>query len=173
MNLKLKKKLVHSSVALAMGATFILPSISASAAEKAETQVTLGQQQPKAGFQSYTPTRAELQGLGLSDTEITQLLNTPSSGIMLYQGKVIKNGQHGQVQGKLGWAVKALKAAYNKVPASVKKSIGGVAAFEKLLGYIDHYTGAVEDAIYDGLIYIGVNKTAAWWITKTLTALAF
>ncbi|MEK4503932.1 hypothetical protein [Bacillus sp. FSL R12-0069] len=167
----LKKKFLHSSVALAMGATFILPSISASAAEKAEAQVTLGQQQPKAGFQSYTPTRAELQGLGLSDTEITQLLNTPSSGIMLYQGKVINNGQHGQVQGKLKWAAQAIRQLWKELPGPVKERLGRVGALYTIAGVVEHYTGALEDAIYAGVLKEVKNETAAWWITKTLTLL--
>ncbi|MDT2257254.1 hypothetical protein P7H25_19215 [Paenibacillus larvae] len=48
-----------------------------------------------------------------------------------------------------------------------------MAGFAKLLDFIDHYTGAVEDAVYEGLIALGVNKTVAWWIMKILTSLAF
>ncbi|MCY9509915.1 hypothetical protein M5W68_01235 [Paenibacillus larvae] len=75
-------------------------------------------------------------------------------------------------RGKLSWAVKALKKAWDMIPSKVKVAVGGVAGFAKLLDFIDHYTGAVEDAVYEGLIALGVNKTVAWWIMKILTSIA-
>lgn len=127
----------------------------------------------------YTPTKEELKQLGLSDIEIKQLFEMKSTGITLYYGEaynsngdLITDGQHRVKRGKLSWAVKALKKAWDMIPSKVKVAVGGAAGFAKLLDFIDHYTGAVEDAVYEGLIALGVNKTVAWWIMKILTSIA-
>ncbi|MFK4302336.1 MULTISPECIES: hypothetical protein [unclassified Paenibacillus] len=75
-----------------------------------------------------------------------------------------------QTQGKLSWAVKALKAGFDKLPASVKAFIG-VEGFLQILGVVDNFTGAIEDAIYAGALQVTGNETAAWWVTKALMLL--
>ncbi|MGM1019932.1 MAG: hypothetical protein ACQEXV_05185 [Bacillota bacterium] len=65
-----------------------------------------------------------------------------------------------QTQGKLSWAVKALKAGFDKLPASVKAFIG-VEGFLQILGVVDNFTGAIEDAIYAGALQVTGNEAAA------------
>lgn len=77
-----------------------------------------------------------------------------------------------EVKGKLSWAVKALKAAWDLIPDSVKVALGGTAGFATLLSVIDNFTGAVEDAVYAGALAVTGNETVAtWWITKALMLL--
>ncbi|MFB5760413.1 hypothetical protein [Paenibacillus medicaginis] len=73
-------------------------------------------------------------------------------------------------QGKLSWAVKALKAGFDKLPAPVKAFIG-VEGFLQILGVVDNFTGAVEDAIYAGALQVTGDEDAAWWVTKALMLL--
>ncbi|MBU3130003.1 hypothetical protein LGL55_18860 [Clostridium tagluense] len=71
-------------------------------------------------------------------------------------------------RGKLSWAVKALRVAWDKIPTKVKTAIGGYVGFEKMMDVIENYTGAIEDGIYKGVLEVTGNSTAAWWISKTL-----
>ncbi|MDO3660354.1 hypothetical protein [Bacillus sp. C28GYM-DRY-1] len=84
--------------------------------------------------------------------------------------KMVKEKQSSgfTTQGKLSWAVKALKAAWDNIPTKVKAALGGTAGFATLLNVIDNYTGAIEDACYQGALVVTGNPTAAWWISKTL-----
>ncbi|TQR47199.1 hypothetical protein [Paenibacillus popilliae] len=76
-----------------------------------------------------------------------------------------------EVKGKSSWAVKALKAAWDLIPDSVKVALGGTAGFATLLSVIDNFTGAVKDAVYAGALAVTGNETVAWWITKALMLL--
>lgn len=71
-------------------------------------------------------------------------------------------------RGKLSWAVKALRAAWNKIPANIKAAMGGLAVFETILNVIDNFTGAVEDGVYAGCKAVGMSDSVAWWVTKAL-----
>ncbi|WP_438421964.1 hypothetical protein [Bacillus siamensis] len=84
--------------------------------------------------------------------------------------KTVKEKQESEftAQGKLSWAVKALRAAWDAIPTKVKAAMGGIGGFEIILNTIDNFTGAVEDACYAGALKVTGNPTAAWWITKTL-----
>ena len=159
-------------MAFLIGLTAIAPLSSAFAAEKESPRLEK--------LNSYTPTIEELKQLGLSENEIKELFEIKSTGIILYHGEaydsngnLITDGENGEYRtlGKLSWAVKAIKAAWDKLPKKVKVLLG-IEGFAKLLDFIDHFTGAVEDAVYQGLLYLGFNKTVAWWITKIITAIA-
>lgn len=101
--------------------------------------------------------------------------NVKSSGIYLINGvpydkfgNPLDSNNGIQMKGKLSWAAKALKKAWNKIPLKYKKMMGGYAGFAKVLDYIDHFTGAVEDACYRGCKSIGLPDWAAWAVTKIL-----
>jgi len=163
-----KVKICLATLALLIGLSAITPA--AFATEKGS---------PRIEEQNiYTPTKEELKQLGLSDIEIKQLFEMKSTGITLYYGEaynsngdLITDGEHRVKRGKLSWAVKAIKKAWDKLPTKVKVLLG-IEGFAKLLDFIDHFTGAVEDAIYEGLIALGFNKTVAWWIMKIITSIA-
>lgn len=121
-----------------------------------------------------TPSIDELKKLNLSDNEIQELLSIDSNGIYLIDGVAYDKDGHQLVlteRGKLSWATKILRAGWNKLPKKVQNAIGGIVGFEALLNFIDHYTGAIEDAVYDGCKYLGMSDSVAWWVTKTLTLL--
>ncbi|EUJ30125.1 Uncharacterised protein [Listeria grayi] len=165
-------KSVCASLALAMGMSVVTPSIGVYAVEKEQMQTS---EKEEVGYQ---PSYDELKELGLTDEEINELKNIKDTGITLENGvaykdgKVLKDGNSMQ-RGRMSWAVKALRAVWKKIPKKVKKTLGGVAGFETLLGYIDHFTGSVESNMQKGLRKMGFGKTTAWWITKILTAIAF
>ena len=129
---------------------------------------------------SISPDINELKELGVTDSEIEKLLSTKSSGIYLIDGVAYdRNGNLiGQsdpnaitTQGKFSAAIKLLKAGWDKLPKGVQDAIGGTTGFAALLNFIDHFTGTIEDAIYEGCLTLGMSETVAWWVTKTLTFL--
>lgn len=165
-------KVSSTVLALSIGFTALAPTSSAFAAEKDVNISAIS----NSNFISNNFDRNELYNLGISDSEIDNLINTSITGITLKNGVTYDaNGNPLQVmeRGKLSWAVKAIQGIYNKIPTKVKVAIGGTAGFGKLLGYINHFTGSVEDAVYNGLIYIGCSPSVAWWAMKIITALAF
>lgn len=165
------------TLAVTMGFATLAPSYSVFASEKENTVNTTNNTNMVSFINDFNLDKNELYDLGVSDSEINALINTSSvSGITLKNGVAYDSNGNiilSKERGKLSWAVKAIRAVWDKIPTKVKVAIGGTAGFEKLLGYIDHFTGSVEDAVYNGLIYIGCSKTVAWWAMKIITALAF
>lgn len=51
------------------------------------------------------------------------------------------------------------------------KAFIGVEGFLQILGVVDNFTGAVEDAIYAGALQVTGDEDAAWWVTKALMLL--
>ncbi|MGY3778466.1 hypothetical protein [Isobaculum melis] len=148
------KKLVISLIAFVTLGGVLLPTANVFASEQIEETE-----------QSIT------EELGLTDSQILQILSGQESGITLDQGRAFdKDGNELFVaqRGKFSWAVRAIKAAWNKLPSGVKKAIGGAAGLSTLLNVIDNFTGKVEDAVYAGCKALGMNGTVAWWVTKAL-----
>lgn len=165
-------KLSSTALALSIGFIALAPTSAVFAAEKDVNRSTIS-------YSNFIPNnfdRNELHNLGISDLEIDKLINASATGITLKNGVAYDaNGNILEVRerGKLSVAVKAIKGVWDKLPTKVKVAIGGATGFEKLLGYIDHFTGSVEDAVYNGLLYIGCSPSVAWWAMKIITALAF
>lgn len=113
----------------------------------------------------------ELKSMGLTQNEIDLVLNElPSSGIYLIDG--IAYNEQGEIlevneKGKLSWATKILRSAWDSLPGWVQGALG-VTGFEKLLDFIDHFTGTIEDAVYEGCRTLGMNHTTANAVTKIL-----
>lgn len=164
-------KVGSAALALSIGFTALAPTTSAFAAVKDNNISAITNIGYNLNFD-----RNELYELGVSDLEINNLINTTgTTGIMLKNGVAYDaNGNiiEDKERGKLSWAVKAIRAAWDKLPDNVKIAIGGYVGFEQLLSFIDHFTGAVEDAIYEGLIYIGCSPSVAWWAMKIITLIA-
>ena len=53
----------------------------------------------------------------------------------------------------------------------MKERLGRQAALYTIAQYVEHYTGALEDAVYGGVLKVVGNETAAWWITQSLMLL--
>ena len=163
-------KLGSTALALSIGFTALAPTSSAFAAEKNVNILAISNSK----FVPNNFDRNVLYNLGISNLEISKLLNTSTTGITLENGVAYDtNGNILTVKerGKLSWAAKALRGAWNKVPSNVKAAMGGLAGFEVILGVIDRFTGTIEAACYQGALKVTGNETAAWWISKTLCLL--
>jgi hypothetical protein len=115
-----------------------------------------------------TPTGNEVLA---SDLKLSQIILIKGVAYDLQGNIVVENYGESRQKGKLSWAVKAIRAAYGKLPANVKGYIAKYAGLEAILGYIDHFTGAVEDAIYQACKYVGMPDWMAWAVSKALTLL--
>lgn len=180
--MKMNKKKVCKVLIPVMASTIVLapiaPSIQAFAASPTTT-VNSVTTVDSTFENTLTPSTEELKNLGLSNAEIKKLLSVKSSEIYLNNGiaydkngkeLIFKEGKQSEVtiEGKLSWAVKALKAAWVKLPTNIQVAIGGTTGFATLLNFIDNFTGAIEDAVYAGCKTLGMSDTVAWWVTKTL-----
>jgi hypothetical protein len=74
--------------------------------------------------------------------------------------------------GKFTWAVAAIKKAWHKLPDKVKGVLGG-ASTTKFFHTLEHYTGAIEDGIYEGFLRVTGNKTLSRMLAKTVMLLVF
>lgn len=156
--------------------TAFTPTISVFAYENTTNGVTSSEKEN--AFQDVTPTKEQLQEIGLTEEEINEYLNSQDTGITLKNGLAYdKDGnillveQNPLQRGRLTWAVNAIRRGYNRLPNSVKNLIGTYTGLQTLLGFIDHFTGAVEDAIYWACKQVGMPDWAAWTVTKGLTLL--
>lgn len=118
----------------------------------------------------------ELKSVGLTQEEMDLVLSgtSASSGIYLISG--IAYDENGNIlkvyeRGKLSWAVKAIKKAWNKLPQWVQGALG-VTGFTKLLDFIDHFTGTIEDAVYEGCKTLGMSNSMAKAVTKVILFIA-
>lgn len=149
------KKVSIASLALLLVCCLFMSVVSASASPKVQQVV--------------------LQAQGSTTTDLDEVANYFGFSEQEKQDfvKLIKEEESPkyEVKGKLSWAVKALKAAWDLIPDSVKVALGGTAGFATLLSVIDNFTGAVEDAVYAGALAVTGNETVAWWITKALMLL--
>ncbi|WP_462406719.1 hypothetical protein [Gracilibacillus sp. Marseille-QA3620] len=75
--------------------------------------------------------------------------------------------------GKLSWAAKALRAGYKSLPKSVRDKIGSQALFLGAVGVLDHYTGTLEDGLTQGFRNMGLSKTKARFLAKTVLLFTF
>ncbi|MDA9471958.1 hypothetical protein [Enterococcus sp. 5H] len=111
-----------------------------------------------------------LKSNGLNANEIEAFNNYEPSGIYLENGKTFINGveQIDMQRGKLTWAVKAIRKVWNKLPAGVKNTISGYVGINGFLNLIEHYTGSLENAIYNACKTVGMPTWAANFVTKTI-----
>ncbi|CAN2923755.1 MULTISPECIES: hypothetical protein [Streptococcus] len=77
-----------------------------------------------------------------------------------------------QQRGKWSAAVKAIRKGYSKVPPKVKGYINKFIGLEAILGTIDHFTGWIEDGIYQACKNAGMPDWMAWTVAKALTLIA-
>lgn len=131
------------------------------------------EQKNVSNYSKVNPDIKELDQYGVTVEEIAELKKLEDSGIVLTNGIAVdKDGNvltiDSMQRGKLSWAVKALRAVWNKIPANIKAAMGGLAGFETILNVVDNFTGAVEDAVYAGCKKVGMSDSVAWWVTKGL-----
>lgn len=113
-----------------------------------------------------------LKSFGLTDSQIKEFNNYEMSGLYVKNGVIVdENGA--EARGKFTAIVKTIRKLYNKLPDSVKKLIAKYTNLDTLLGLIEHYTGTIEDAIYNACITVGMPDWAATLVTKTIMLLIF
>lgn len=173
---KFQKAIVCGLTLVTVGGA-IAPVSSAFASEVVKKQ-SVDMQSGTNDLENAKPSVEQLKELGLSDSDIDNYLTTDKTGITLYYGEaydkdgnLITDGQDRVKRGKLSWAVKAIRKSYSKAPKPVKNLIAKYTQLEVLLGLIDHFTGAVEDAIYWACKQVGMPDWAAWTVSKGLTLL--
>ncbi|QXE02293.1 hypothetical protein [Terribacillus sp. DMT04] len=166
MKMKSKKPLVTLSLAAMLG-TALLPTTGAFAAEKDYKDSSISSS--TSVTQESVP---EISGKTVSESEIKNL-----SEVYLINGvafnsngdRIVTDGF--STQGRLTWAVKILREAYDSFPQSVKNRIGGLAAFGTVLKTVENYTGSIEAALIEGFKDIGMSNFWATATTKTITFL--
>ena len=75
-------------------------------------------------------------------------------------------------RGKWSIAVKAIRKGYNRVPSNVKRWINQYIGLNAILGTLDHFTGWIEDGIYQACKSAGMPDWMAWTVAKALTLIA-
>lgn len=76
-----------------------------------------------------------------------------------------------QERGKFGLAVKTIRKIYHKLPKQVKNFIRDHIGFDRLLDFVDHWTGALEDGIYHACKSAGMPDWMAWIVTQAIMLL--
>ena len=75
-------------------------------------------------------------------------------------------------RGKWSIAVKAIRKAYFKVPPKIRGYINRYVGLNAILGTLDHFTGWIEDGIYQACKRAGMPDWMAWSVAKALTLVA-
>ncbi|EOL45950.1 hypothetical protein [Enterococcus caccae] len=111
-----------------------------------------------------------LEENGFTSKEIEAFNNYESPGIYLENGKAFINGveQLDMQRGKFTWAVKAIRKVWNKLPAGVRNTISGYVGINGFLNLIEHYTGTLENAIFNACKKVGMPTGVANFVTKTI-----
>ena len=173
-----KKQLLALSLAAIIGTTTLGGSLSTvQAAENGNvisSKITMGEYFNK----DYTMSEDELKAYGLSDSEIEGFNNFVLSEINVQNGNISGNNigdlnDGVQTRGKFSSAVKLIRKAYRKLPKKVKKLIAQYTKLETLLNLIEHYTGALEDGIYNACRTVGMPKNVANFVAKTIMLFVF
>ena len=76
-------------------------------------------------------------------------------------------------RGKFPWAVKIIRAGYDKLPLSVKKFIAAYMGLETLLSFIENATGTIQDAEYQACRDVGMSHSVANIVTAAIMTLVF
>lgn len=75
-------------------------------------------------------------------------------------------------RGKWSTAVKAIRKGYNRVPSNVKRWINQYIGLNSILSTLEHFTGWIEDGIYQACKRAGMPDWMAWTVAKALTLIA-
>ncbi|MEH6888424.1 hypothetical protein V7024_01410 [Bacillus sp. JJ864] len=121
-------------------------------------------------------TNPSAQSISPSDLKtiegITEYFNlTPEEKQVFLDAAANKDDSSFETRGKLSWAAKAITKLWDELPGPVKERLGRQSALYTIAQVVEHYTGALEDAVYAGVLKVVGNETAAWWITQSLMLL--
>lgn len=124
---------------------------------------------------SFIIDNTTLKEYGLSEAEILKFNNYILSDIYIKNGILSSYDVEDPIltRGKFTTAVKAIRKAYNKLPKKVKQIIAKYTKLSVLLNLIEHYTGTLENAIYNACRQVGMPKNIANFVTKTIMLFVF
>ncbi|MQW24096.1 MULTISPECIES: hypothetical protein [unclassified Lactococcus] len=106
-----------------------------------------------------------------SDVNIKDIYLIDGEAYDKYGNLIVDELGRPMARGKLSWAVKAIRKGYSKVPAPIRGFINKYGGLETILGVVDHFTGAVETAIYKACKAVKMPDWMAWAVSKALTLL--
>ncbi len=75
-------------------------------------------------------------------------------------------------RGKWSFSVTAIRKGYSKLPSNVKRWINQYIGLNAILSTLEHFTGWIEDGIYQACKRAGMPDWMAWTVTKALTLIA-
>lgn len=169
-----KNKLIVSALTVSLLSTGLI-STNAFAAEENTNNTIHSNQVPvhNVNFNQNPLLQKSINPTDLKDIEgITQYFNlTPEEKQVFLDAAANKDDSSFETRGKLSWAAKAIVKLWDELPGPVKERLGRQAALYTIAQYVEHFTGALEDAVYGGVLKVVGNDTAAWWITKAIMLL--
>ena len=74
--------------------------------------------------------------------------------------------------GKWSFSVTAIRKGYSKLPSNVKRWINQYIGLNSILSTLEHFTGWIEDGIYQACKRAGMPDWMAWTVAKALTLIA-
>lgn len=117
-----------------------------------------------------------LEGVGITEEEAINILNTPDTGITLdngiaydKEGNLYTDNSEMAARGKFSSMVKVIRKSYNKFPKSVK-AVLSLNALDKALSVLDTFTGKIEDGLTIGLELVGFSGGVARVYAKLILA---
>ena len=75
-------------------------------------------------------------------------------------------------RGKWSFSVTAIRKGYSKLPSNVKRWINQYIGLNSILSTLEHFTGWIEDGIYQACKRAGMPDWMAWTVAKALTLIA-
>ena len=76
-----------------------------------------------------------------------------------------------QERGKISLVVKTIKTIYHKLPKQVKQFIKSHLGLNELIKFLEHWTGKIEDGIYNACKSAGMPDWMAWIVTEAIMML--
>lgn len=162
------KNFLISTSLIMVGGSLVTPIISVKASE---SNISMEENLLESSFDpNFNSSKDELIELGLSFEEAEEFNDYQMSNINVIDGIAYIDGHEiiSMERGKLTWAVKAIRKVYNKLPTKVKSVIATYTGSNGFLNLVEHYTGSLENAIYNACKKVGMSNTNANLVTKTI-----
>ncbi|WP_099974265.1 hypothetical protein [Lactobacillus terrae] len=113
-----------------------------------------------------TSIKADTVTYNLSDSELEDNTLPIDQSV---DNNIVLDGPAANTRVGYSTAAKAVLKVWKKLPAPVRKAIGGYTGLDGFLRAIDHFTGTEWTVIYNACKYVGMSNDVAWWVTQTIT----
>ncbi|MDR2976464.1 MAG: hypothetical protein LBV19_04045 [Streptococcaceae bacterium] len=160
-----------------LGLSLILPISTFSAdvinAQSLKKEITVAQIKPEESVNQDTVPQITGKEVLASSLTASQIYLIDGVAYDLKGNTVVEFYGQSRQRGKFTWAVKLLRAGYHRLPAGVKGYIAAHIGLDKLLSLIEHYTGSLENAIYNTCRSAGMPNWMAGFVAKTIMLVIF